>query len=142
MLKNLVIALMAVVLISGMGFAQEEMQEAPEAAITVEEMVFCTSVENRTPVEPAAEFNNDVGKVSCFTKIVGVTEASEFYHVYYHNDVEMAKVKLTVKGTPWRTWSNKTIMENWLGDWKVEVQDADGNVIKSGNFKIVKPAME
>ena len=140
-MKKILLILVAVLLISTMAFAQEEVKEAVQSDVAVEELVLCTGVEERQPVEANTEFTNDVGRVYCFSKIVGVTEATSFFHVYYHNDVEMAKIELTVKGTPWRTWSYKTIMENWLGDWKVEVQDADGNVLKSAVFKINKPTM-
>jgi len=141
MAKKVLFILLAVILSAAIGFAQEETTAAPEAAIVVEELVLCTGVEERQPVEANTEFTNDVGRVYCFSKIVGVTEATPVFHVFYHNDVQMAKIELTVKGTPWRTWSYKTILENWLGDWKVEVQDADGNVLKSAPFKINKPAM-
>ena len=48
----------------------------------------------------------------------------------------MAKIDLPMKAKSWRTWSAKTIMPAWKGDWKVEIQDSNGTVIKSISFRI------
>ncbi len=42
--------------------------------------------------------------------------------------------KLNVGGSPWRTWSYKTLYT--AGDWSVTVSDAAGNVLKELNFKV------
>ena len=138
MFKKLLFVIIAGLLLCSMAFGQETVKAAD---ITVEELVLCIGVEERQPIAADTAFTNDVGKVYCFSKVVGVTEPTSVFHVYYHNDVEMAKIELNIKGTPWRTWSYKTIMPNWIGDWKVEVVDADGNVLKTAKFKINKAAM-
>ncbi|GAB4184005.1 MAG: DUF2914 domain-containing protein [Calditrichia bacterium] len=111
-------------------------QENQSGTLAVDEMVFCTSVEERTPVGIDTVFTSDVGTVYTFTKIAGATESTTISHVYYFNDQEMAKIQLNVGGSPWRTWSSKTIMPEWKGVWKVKVLDADGNVIKSSVFTV------
>ena len=138
MFKKLLFVIIAGLLLCSMAFGQEA---AVAADVTVEDLVLCTGVEERQPVDADTAFTNDVGRVYCFSKVVGVTEATSVFHVYYHNDVEMSKIELNIKGTPWRTWSYKTIMANWIGDWKVEVVDADGKVLKTARFKIKKAAM-
>lgn len=42
--------------------------------------------------------------------------------------------KLNVGGTPWRTWSFKTLYT--AGDWTVTVTDAAGNTLKEMSFKV------
>ena len=42
--------------------------------------------------------------------------------------------KLSVGGSPWRTWSYKTLFTP--GDWSVTVTDAAGNTLKEMNFTV------
>ena len=42
--------------------------------------------------------------------------------------------KLNVGGSPWRTWSYKTMAV--AGDWKVTVTDAEGNILKEMSFTV------
>jgi hypothetical protein len=42
---------------------------------------------------------------------------------------------LNVKGSPWTTWSQKTV---WPGEWKVELKDESGAVIETKNFSVSK----
>ncbi len=122
-------AFVLIVLSSGL-FAQTE------ATIEVEKIAICTSVENRQPVGADSVFKADIGKLYCFTKLKSETDTSEVVHVWFFQDKEMTKVNLTMKAKSWRTWSAKTILPEWKGDWKVEVQDAEGKVISSISFKL------
>jgi hypothetical protein len=109
---------------------------AQQGNLKVEDFAFCTGVENRTPVGTDSVFASDVGHVYTFTKIVGATEPTTIAHVYYYNGKEMARIELKIGGSPWRTWSSKTILPEWKGEWKVEIVDGEGNVLKTGSFKI------
>ena len=106
--------------------------------LTVEEMQFCTAIEERQPAGVDTAFTSTVERVYCFTKINGASDTTTIAHVWYYNNEEMAKVELTIKGKTWRTWSSKKIMEDWQGNWKVDVINANGDVLKSGEF-IIKP---
>lgn len=44
------------------------------------------------------------------------------------------ETKLTIGGSPWRTWAVKTAFK--LGDWTVTVTDNTGNVLKEMSFKV------
>ena len=81
-------------------------------------------------------FSSDVGKLYCFTKLSSDTDSSEISHVWFYNDKQVAKIDLPMKAKSWRTWSAKTIWPTWKGDWRVEIQDSNGNVIKSISFRI------
>jgi hypothetical protein len=48
----------------------------------------------------------------------------------------MAAVELNVGGSPWRTWSSKTIDPSWTGAWTVEIKDAQGTILQTLNFQI------
>ena len=107
-----------------------------DAVIEVPEMAFCTGVEDRVPVGADTMFLNTVEQVYCFTKITGVSGTATISHVWYYNDNEIARVDLTVSGDPWRTWSSKRIIEEWGGDWRVDVVTETGEILKSMEFTI------
>ena len=110
--------------------------EAQAGSLAVERSAIAESVEDREPVGEAASFSADVGEVACFTRIVGAEGEERILHVWRHNGEERAKVALSVRGSAWRTWSTKKILPTWTGSWTVEVQDADGNVLKTLSFVI------
>lgn len=110
------------------------------SVLTVTEQTVCTAIEERVPTGADSSFVNDVGQLFCFTKISGAEDTTSVSHVWYFNDEEKAKVELTIKGKSWRTWSSKKIDPIWVGDWKVEVVSANGDVLSTKTFTITKPA--
>jgi hypothetical protein len=81
-------------------------------------------------------FVQGVGKLYCFNKISGATTATTVKHVWYFGDTVVHTMELSLAGTPWRTWSNKTIPATWTGTGKVEIQDASGTVLKTVHFVV------
>jgi len=79
-------------------------------------------------------FAAGVGKLYCFTKISGATTTATVKHVWFFGETVVHTMELSLGGTPWRTWSNKTIPATWAGTGKVEIQDAAGAVLKTINF--------
>lgn len=114
---------------------------AAEAELEVDTLVFCTAVDDRVPVGEASAFDNDVGRVCCFTKIAGAQDSTTVFHVWYHGDDEMARVELAVNSASWRTWSTKRMLPSWTGAWRVEVQTKDGTVLESSDFTL-RPSVE
>lgn len=108
-----------------------------EAALTVDKMAVCTSIEDRQPMGADTSFIKTVGQLYCFVKISGGSDTTSISHVWYFEDKEMAKVELSIKGKTWRTWSSKRIVEDWVGNWKVDVTNDAGTVLMSKEF-IVK----
>lgn len=128
-----------VALICSVSFAQEENRMAEEeiaAGLSIDEMVFCTAVENKKPVGADTAFADTVGQVYCYTQISGAEDATTISHVWYLNGEEKATVELAVRNKTWRTWSSKTIHEEWDGTWRVEVKSATGNVLMSKEFVV------
>ncbi len=109
---------------------------AQDGGLMVEQMDFCTAVEERQPVGIDTAFADTVERVYCYTKISGAADTTSISHVWYHNDKEMAKIDLAVRAKNWRTWSSKRIMETWTGSWRVDVTDVTGAVIKSKKFVV------
>ena len=109
--------------------------------IEVEEMVICASVEERAPVQPDSIYHDTVERVFCYTRITGAADSTSIFHVWYHEEVEKARVELAVRSLDWRTWSSKKILGEWTGIWRVDVLLPDGKLLRSKEF-LVKPTTE
>lgn len=132
-MKHLIIVLISIALF-GVVRAQDM------ATLTVDEQTICTAIVDRMPDGADSSFASDVGKLYCFTKISGAADTTSISHVWYLNDEEKAKIELSVKGKSWRTWSSKNIDPSWIGNWKVEVVAANGDILSTKTFVITKPA--
>ncbi len=109
---------------------------APAAGLTIARMEIAGSVENREPKGIAATFPATQEKVYCFLEFQNVPAETSVSVVWTLGMNEMGNVPLTVKAfSKYRTWANKTI-GGMKGDWKVEIKDASGTVLKSATFKI------
>ncbi len=122
-------------------FASVLAQDPHENGIQVEDLQFCTGVEDRQPVGTDTTFTIGVETVFCYTQITGAADTTVIAHVWYHNDEQKADVELMVKSNDWRTWSSKRIAPEWIGPWRVEVKGPDGEVLASESFAIT-PAEE
>jgi hypothetical protein len=125
---------------AGMALAQQQAPAptpAPAAAgLTIARMEIASSVENREPVGIAASFPATQEKVYCFLEFQNVSAETSVSVVWTLGANEMGKVPLTIKPfSKFRTWAYKSI-GGMKGDWKVEVVDASGAVLKSGTFKV------
>ena len=111
-------------------------QREPE--LRVERIAICKTVENHEPVGIDTVFQDDVGQLSCFTEISGAQDTTQIRHLWYYGKKLMTTISLDVKLPSWRTWSTKTIVQRWEGDWFVEVMDNRGNLLAREKFVIEK----
>ena len=102
----------------------------------VPEIVVCASVANKQPVGIDSVFSTDVKQLSCYTKLFGQEAQSMVSHVWFYQDKQMSKIDLKVMGKSYHTWSTKTVLPKWKGEWRVEVQDSNGKVLGATTFKI------
>jgi hypothetical protein len=106
------------------------------AQIEVLDMKFSRDIEDRIPVDVSEVFPPDIGRVYCWTKIKADSVPTKIYHVWYFKNREMARIELDIHYPVFRTWSYKTILPQWIGEWKVVVQDENGNEIYEKSFEI------
>ena len=106
---------------------------AAKSAATVEVSVG-TAVADHALTGAAESFPKGTAKLYCFSKVTGAAD-SEVEHVWYKGDVEQGRVKLKVGGSPWRTYSTKTLGEDASGDWRCDVVQ-NGTVLQSVKFKV------
>jgi hypothetical protein len=113
---------------------------AAAGAVKIARSALCLRVEEREPVDIDTVFPSDVGKLFAYTKVTEVDHPTRITHVWYFGEREMARVELPVNSSGWRTWSSKKILPGWTGNWKVEVLDENGKVVKTMEFRIGSPA--
>lgn len=120
--------------------AQDTTQAAPAAtaSLAVDEAVVARSVMDREPQDTGSAFPADVGQVVLWTKVSGAPAGAEatIHHVWFHGDTEVGNVELRVGGSPWRTWSRKTVPPDWTGAWHVEIRDAAGTMLRRLDFTV------
>ncbi|MBN2644354.1 MAG: DUF2914 domain-containing protein [Desulfuromonadaceae bacterium] len=94
------------------------------AALEIADAVMTTDIRQRAPVDAINSVAAPADKLYCYTRVVGALEDTWISHVWYYEDQEVARVRLPVSSTNWRTWSSKRILPDWRGQWRVEVLDA------------------
>ena len=108
---------------------------AQQDSVAVEvEVVIAASIVDREPIGGGTLFPADVGRVAGWTRVTGAANTT-IEHVWRHDDLEFV-VPLNIGGSPWRTWSTKTIPSEWVGEWTLEVRDANGDVISTTTFTV------
>jgi hypothetical protein len=116
--------------------AAPEMAEQAAPALTIARMVVCESVENREPVGEAEVFPATTSKVYSYLEAKDIAEDTNVSFVWYFEENQVAKVDLTLRqGSRWRTYSSKNVA-TFKGDWKVELQDSNGKVLKAIAFRV------
>jgi len=106
------------------------------AGLTIARMEIASSVENREPVGIAASFPATQEKVFCYLEFKDVPQDTTITYVWTLGQNDMGKVTQQVKkSSRWRTWANKSL-GGMKGDWKVDVLDESGAVLKSATFKV------
>ncbi|MBW1897117.1 MAG: DUF2914 domain-containing protein [Deltaproteobacteria bacterium] len=112
--------------------------EASESdALDVEEILVCKDVVGLTPVGANANFKASVGRLFCFTKIIGAEFETTVTHVWYFGESKEAWVALEVGSARWRTYSSKVIQSHQVGQWRVEVLGPDVELLKTIEFEVV-----
>jgi hypothetical protein len=107
---------------------------APAANVSVEAVLARTLVD-RAPQDTGSAFPDSVGTVVLWMRVTGAN-GQTLHHVWFHGDDQVGDVPLTVGGSPWRTWSRKTIPADAKGAWHVEIKDDAGNVLKRIDFTV------
>ncbi|WP_462146461.1 DUF2914 domain-containing protein [Pseudoalteromonas gelatinilytica] len=105
----------------------------------VSRAVLTTDVVDREPVNvlkndvKLAQISNSLSFFSELRNMQGQTVR----HQWYYQDQQLASIELAVSSPRFRTYSTKNIMPEQLGDWRVEVIDAEGNLLAQKEFRIL-----
>ena len=126
-LRKLIPAILLLGLVTAGLPAQQQMADA--------EIVIARNVEAREPVGAGEEFPSNVGHLAAWTRVTGAANTT-IEHVWRHQGHENVIPLNIGMGSPWRTWSRKTILSDWTGQWTFEVRDTDGNVMATTTFTV------
>jgi len=129
----LVLPLLAMVLAAAPASAESE-----PTPVQVAEIHVCRDVdrETRAPLGVGDAFPQDVERLYCFTRLTGAADTTQVTHLWLHEDQIRSRVPLAVRSPDWRTWSSKSILPRWSGEWEVRVLDRDGLVLGASTFRI------
>ncbi|MBU0993659.1 MAG: DUF2914 domain-containing protein [Proteobacteria bacterium] len=135
-LRMLFVFPLMIVCFSSLAFSMEEENQNNIPVLSIEETAICRDVVDREPVGVAEVFPSDVKKLYCFTRIAGADRDTEIIHNWYFEENLVSSINLHVKPGNWRTYSSKTIMSEFVGDWKVEILSSDGILLQKIYFLI------
>lgn len=111
---------------------------AEENSIKVTEIVITSKIVKGKPIDSIRRLSSATDKnLYCFIR----TSAPEggdtkIRHVWYNGDSKAGEFDLSVSGGNWRTYSKKLIRKGWAGEWRVEVLDSNGKLLKSVKFRM------
>ena len=125
------VVLAALVAFSSEASAQDSTAKSSAASA---EAAVGTSVAEKALVGAADSFPASAGRLACFARVMNATD-SEIEFVWYKGDAEQTRVKQTVKGSPWRTWSTKTLPADAAGEWRCDVVQGE-KVLQSVKFRV------
>ena len=98
---------------------------------------FAMEIKDRTPHNIIEELDNSFGKIYFFTNIRNLQGQSIRHRWIYKNKV-MAEVEFDINGPRWRVWSSKNLWPTWLGEWSVEVLNANSEVLYKKEFNYIE----
>jgi len=130
-MRSLVVALMLTFAVAILAFAEGE-------PIEITELVITSKIVKGKPVDSIKRLSSNSDKnLYCFTRLVAPEGAEgNIKHLWYKGDEKVAEFTLPVKGQKWRTYSKKRILKGWAGEWRVEVVDESGKLLKTVNFRM------
>lgn len=123
----------------GSGAAAPSASEAAESAGQITKLVITTGVQNREPVDEVPAGGVAAEKVYCWVKAEFAQTPTTIKHVWYLGGEKQSEVTLNITSSPFRTWSNKTVIP---GQWKVEVVAESGTVLYSKDFTVLASATQ
>ena len=107
--------------------------------MVLKDIKICKGISNRKPLGVGTVFPNTVDSLYCHTKIENSGSKKEAKHIWYFENQIMTQVRYNVKKSKsYRSWTKKTILPYQVGNWRVDVQDQNGTIIRSKKFRIKK----
>ncbi|NLD37136.1 MAG: DUF2914 domain-containing protein [Desulfatiglans sp.] len=118
------------------GFTEEGPAAEKFAPPVLKQAVLCEKIEKSKPVHEGVVFSAGIERLFCFTYFDPVYGVSEIFHKYYFNDKLEKKYPLSIKPPSYKTYSRIDLRESDKGPWRVEITDAEDNVLTIIRFSI------
>lgn len=122
---------------------KQNQQTSPSKLITnapqkVIQASLTTAIKNREITEELTGIiPKHIRKLYFFTQIEQAS-GEKIYHRWLFDDQVLATVPLSIKASPYRTWSSKRLSSAWQGSWRIEVLNEKMQVIHVEKFNYVK----
>lgn len=106
--------------------------------LKITELAVTTKVSKGKPIDSVHRISyRTVKALYCFTRTVTDDgEETSLRHVWLRDSQVVKETELPIKGRRWRVYSTLPINAESVGNWRVEVRDSAGAVIKSVEFRI------
>lgn len=98
--------------------------------------VMCESVQQAAPVNQAAVFSIELGKVACFTEFEQVPHQTVVLHKWYRKDNLISVKRLSINPVHRFSHSSMQLRDADKGPWRVDVTDAHDNLLATLRFSI------
>jgi hypothetical protein len=111
---------------------------AESVDIKITELVITSKLVKGKPIDSIKRLSSSTDKnLYCFTRTTAPagTDGS-IKHLWYRGEEKVGEFTLPVKGDKWRTYSKKSIQKGWAGDWRVDVVDDGGKLLKTVKFRM------
>ena len=119
-------------------YAADNEAPHPTAAdqLHLSEAVICEGLENFKPINASVVFSVRIGSVMCFTEFDRVPRETSIFHDWIRQDKLIFRKKLVLKPPNWSSVSSIQLREADKGPWRVEIRDADENLLRTLRFSI------
>lgn len=107
--------------------------------VTIQRFVTASEIDKREPVDPQTTFGSHHDKVYAFVEVSNESDSKKslFVHFIGPNDKVSGGIELDIPASVprWRTWAYTRNFDA-PGLWRVEVRDADGNLLGALPFEV------
>lgn len=117
--------------------AAEAPPEPGSRTVRLVRAVMCESIDGYEPKYISVAFSINAGKISCYTLFDSVPETTVVDHKWYRRDELVTTKRLTIKSPKWATYSSIQLREEDKGPWRVEVWNAQAQLIKTLRFSVI-----
>ncbi|HEY5716543.1 MAG TPA: DUF2914 domain-containing protein [Psychromonas sp.] len=102
----------------------------------IKRFVIASAVTSNEPVGTISDIHFDANKIATVYAYSDVSELQDktIYYQWILNGKNIAKVRVDVGSNRWRSYSSKLIQAQMHGQWKVELQNEDGENLASIQF--------
>jgi hypothetical protein len=107
----------------------------PKSGIDVMKLAICRDVKDRECVDPVTTAKLGESLVGWSQVRSGLGEVT-IVHRWLHGGETLSSVPLVLKGSPYRTWSRKTLTE--AGEWTLQVLNPEGEVLEETKVTVEK----
>ncbi len=118
--------------------SQSDTSDSAAGNLVLFQALMSEDIQGQTPQNPTTIFPIERRKAICFTSFDPVPKKTVIYHHWFHRDRPSAKIKLTLKPPRWSTYSSFQLRAEDLGPWRVEITDAQGQILQVLRFSITE----